>query len=122
VVARQSRGRGLVDFDDDGDVFEHVLLEEPRAAHLRRRHAVDRVRRGREFARLRRHHPLELRLVRDDRPERRGDEAEAGHTEGRAQQTPAPPTHAHTMIMTNCAFCAKQLAYDAPRRVAASVR
>ena len=29
---------------------------------------------------------------------------------------------AHTMILTQCAACAKPLAYDAPRRVAASVR
>ena len=28
----------------------------------------------------------------------------------------------HTMILTRCAACAKPLAYDAPRRVAASVR
>ena len=29
---------------------------------------------------------------------------------------------AHTMILTQCAACAKPLAYEAPRRVAASVR
>ena len=39
-----------------------------------------------------------------------------------APDPPATPTDAtHTMIITQCAACARPLAYDAPRRVAASV-